>query len=83
MNPEIAAFDNLVNTLTNVYQSVRVSEETARWFLLNNKSRIIDCIHRYYQMKHLGLGVYEVRLQPPTKDNTVLVEVWKTLENGL
>jgi hypothetical protein len=83
MNPSIAGEDNLVNTLSAARHSVRVTEESARWFLLINKSRIIGGEIRYYQMKHLGLGIYEVRLLPPGKKDTVLVEIWKTVENGL
>jgi hypothetical protein len=43
----------------------------------------IDGKIRYFQMKHLGLGIYEVRLLPENRKSTVLVEVWKTVENGL
>lgn len=82
MTPEIAADDNLVNLL-DVLPSVRVTEASARWFLLTNKSRIVKGNVRFYQMKHLGLGIYEVRLLPVGKKETVLVEVWKSVENGL
>lgn len=85
MTPEIVAGDNLVNLLdgNSSLTSVRVLEDSARWFLLSNKSRIIGGNVRFYQMKHLGLGVYEVRLLPVGKKETVLVEVWKTVENAL
>lgn len=85
MTPEIAAEENLVNLLDDALSlpSVRVSQDSARWFLLINKSRIVRGNVRFYQMKHLGLGVYEVRLLPVGKRETVLVEVWKTVENNL
>lgn len=84
MTPEIESEEKLVNLLEgySTVPSVRITETSARWFLLINKSRIIKGNVRFYQMKHLGLGVYEVRLLPVGKKATVLVEVWKTEENG-
>lgn len=85
MTPEIAAEENLVNLLDGALSlpSVRVTEASARWFLLTNKSRIVKGNVRFYQMKHLGLGIYEVRLLPVGKKETVLVDIWKTVENAL
>lgn len=82
MNPEMEHDDNLVNSLLREDESVRVTTESARHFLLNNKRRVVNGNLRFYQMKHLGLGVYEVRLLPVGKKDTILVEVWKTEENG-
>lgn len=84
ITPEIAAEVYLVNLLdNNLIPSCRITEASARWFLLTNKSRIVNGNVRFYQMKHLGLGIYEVRLLPVGKKETVLVEVWKTVENNL
>lgn len=52
--------------------------------LLWNKSRVINGTVRRYQIRHIGLDIYEVRLLPVGKKDTVLVDgVWKTAENGL
>lgn len=83
MNPEMEHDDNLVNSLLREDESVRVTMESARHFLLKNKRRVVNGNVRYYQIKHIGLEVYEVRLLPVGKKATVLVEVWKTEENSL
>lgn len=84
MNPEIEHDDNLVNSLRQEDESVRVTGESARHFLLNNKRRIVNGNIRFYQIKHIGLDVFEVRLLPIGKGGggTILVNVWKTDENG-
>lgn len=85
MNCEIiAAEDKLVNTLSSDHHSVRITANTARHMLLWNKSRVINGTVRRYQIRHIGLDIYEVRLLPVGKKDTVLVDgVWKTAENGL
>lgn len=71
-----------VDGLTELNEGVRVSRESANKFLYENKVRLVDGKIHFYQMKHLGLDVYEVRLLPYGKTGTRLVDVWKTAENG-
>lgn len=82
MNPLVEADMDRVFTLQSIADSVRIERDSARKLLLENKSRIINGVVRRYQIKHIGLDVYEVRLLPVGKKATVLVEVWRTEENG-
>jgi hypothetical protein len=83
MKEKVLSYDeSRVNGLLCLDETIRVTRETANQFLYENKCRIIGGNFRYYQIKHIGLDVYEVRLLPLGKQGTVLVEVWKTAENG-
>lgn len=75
--------ESRVNGLLCMDETIRVTRETANNFLYENKCRIIGGNVRFYQIKHIGLDVYEVRLLPVGKEGTVLVNVWKTVENAL
>lgn len=84
MKEKVLSYDeSRVNGLLCMDETIRVTRETANNFLYENKCRIIGGNVRFYQIKHVGLDVYEVRLLPVGKEGTVLVNVWKTVENGL
>lgn len=74
--------ESRVNCLNGLDETIRVTRESANKFLYENRCRIIDGKIHFYQIKHVGLDVYEVRLLPYGKHSTVLVDVWKTVENG-
>jgi hypothetical protein len=85
MKEKVPSYDeSRVNGLFCMDETIRVSRESANKFLYENKCRIIGGNIRFYQIKHIGLDVYEVRLLPIGKGNggTILVNVWKTDENG-
>ena len=73
--------DYLINTTeTNEYGAivaVRTNKKIALELLLNNESTVKDGCVRYFQIKDIGLGVYEVKLRESGKINTYKVDSWE------
>jgi transcription antitermination factor NusA-like protein len=61
----------------NGVTAVRTTKEVATELLLDNVSIIRDAKIRYFQIKHIGLGVYDVKLREIDYVNTSLVENWE------
>ena len=61
----------------NGVTAVRTTKEIAWDLLMNNESIIRDGKIRYFQIKHIGLGIYEVKLRDAHEINTYLVENWE------
>lgn len=57
--------------------AVRTDKETAEIFLKDNESVIIGGTVRYFQIKHIGFSVYEIKLRPFGKVNTYVVDTWE------
>ena len=64
-------------TKYNGVTTVRTCKEIATELLLNNMSIIRGGNIRYFQIKHIGLGVYAVKLRDNNRVNTILVEDWE------
>jgi hypothetical protein len=64
-------------TKYNGVTAVRTCKEIATELLLDNVSIIRGGNIRYFQIKHIGLGVYEVKLRDDKLINTYLVENWE------
>jgi hypothetical protein len=71
----------LINTTeTNKYGAivaVRTNKKIALELLLNNESTVKNGCVRYFQIKDIGLGVYEVKLRESGKINTFKVDSWE------
>ena len=65
-------------TIYNGVTAVRTCKEIATELLLHNVSIIRGGNIRYFQIKHIGLGVYAVKLRDNNRVNTILVENWET-----
>ena len=61
----------------NGVTAVRTTKEIATELLMDNVSIIRGGNIRYFQIKHIGLGVYEVKLRDNNRVNTILVENWE------
>ena len=61
----------------NGVTAVRTTKEIAWDLLMNNESIIRDGKIRYFQIKHIGLGIYYVKLRDIDHINTFLVENWE------
>ena len=57
--------------------AVRTNRELATELLLNNTHLIKNGQVRYFQIKDIGLGVYEVKLREAGKVNTFMVTEWE------
>lgn len=55
----------------------RVEKHIAEILLFRNISVFVGGNVRYYQIKHIGLGVYEIKLRPEGKVNTYMVDSWE------
>ena len=64
-------------TKYNGVTAVRTCKKIATELLLDNVSIIRGGNIRYFQIKHIGLGVYEVKLREINHINTFLVENWQ------
>ena len=64
-------------TKYNGVTTVRTCKEIATELLLDNVSIIRGGNIRYFQIKHIGLGVYAVKLRDNNRVNTILVEDWE------
>lgn len=76
---DIKAYFVEVDELTrhNGVTTVRTTRTVAVELLLNNVSIIRGGHIRYFQIKHVGLNVYDVRLRDMLYINTFLVENWE------
>ena len=61
----------------NAVTAVRTTKEIATELLLDNVSIIRGGKIRYFQIKHIGLGVYDIKLREIDHINTFLVENWE------
>jgi hypothetical protein len=61
----------------NAVTAVRTTKEIATELLMDNGRIIRGGNIRYFQIKHIGLGVYEVKLREINHINTFLVENWQ------
>ena len=57
--------------------AVRATKFVAEELLLENSSIIKSGTVRYFQIKHIGISVYEVKLRPIGSVNTYLVSEWE------
>lgn len=73
MNLEQFTQSNVVQA-NNVRQ--RVLKDDAQYLLLSNKSIIVGGTVRYFGIRDLGLGVYEVGLLEKSAYDTRIVEKW-------
>jgi len=64
-------------TCYNGVTAVRTTKEIATELLMDNVSIIRGGKIRYFQIKHIGLGVYDVKLREINHINTFLVENWQ------
>lgn len=60
--------------LTGSAQSVRIETKLAKKWLLANKSVITGATLRFFQIRNLGLGVWEVALLPKGYRGTLMVK---------
>jgi len=76
---DLKAYFVEVDELTryNGVTAVRTTKEVATELLLDNVSIIRDAKIRYFQIKHIGLEVYAVKLRDNNRVNTILVENWE------
>ena len=63
----------------NAVTAVRTTKEIATELLLDNVSIIRGGKIRYFQIKHIGLEVYAIKLRDNNRVNTILVENWQEL----
>ena len=63
----------------NAVTAVRTTKEIATELLLDNGRIIRGGKIRYFQIKHIGLEVYAVKLRDNNRVNTILVENWQEL----
>ena len=63
----------------NAVTAVRTTKEIATELLMDNVSIIRGGKIRYFQIKHIGLEVYAVKLRDNNRVNTILVENWQEL----
>ena len=68
--------DELMNRYNGV-TAVRTTKDVATELLMDNVSIIRGGNIRCFQIKHIGLGVYEVKLRDNNRVNTILVENWE------
>ena len=61
----------------NGVTAVRTTKDVATELLMDNVSIIRGGNIRCFQIKHIGLGVYEVKLRDNNRVNTILVENWE------
>jgi len=61
----------------NGVTAVRTTKDVATELLMDNVSIIRDTKIRYFQIKHIGLEVYDVKLREINHINTFLVENWQ------
>ncbi len=61
----------------NGVTAVRTTKEIATELLMDNVSIIRGGKIRYFQIKHIGLKVYDVKLREINHINTFLVENWQ------
>ena len=61
----------------NGVTAVRTTKDVATELLLDNVSIIRGGKIRYFQIKHIGLGIYDVKLRDIDHINTFLVENWE------
>lgn len=74
--PELNSFGSVV--------TVRTTKDVAQALLLNNERIIKNGCIRYFQIRSIGLDVYEVRLFDKQYVNTHIVNSWVGVEvNGV
>jgi hypothetical protein len=61
----------------NGVTAVRTTKDVTTELLMDNVSIIRGGNIRCFQIKHIGLGVYEVKLRDNKRVNTILVENWE------
>lgn len=66
----------LLESLEEPLDSVRVKFDDAQEILLKCLFRLVGGKARFFQIKHIGLNVYEVRLLPDRWTETLFVEDW-------
>ena len=76
---DLKAYFVEVDELTrfNGVTAVRTTKEVATDLLMNNVGIIRDANLRFFQIKHIGLNVYEVKLRDINTVNTLFVENWE------
>lgn len=77
---KLSNYDNPLAALRMNVKNLRVSTDLAKeWMLCNSAVIYCGSIH-YFQVKDLGLGVWEVRLLPKEFTYTRIVKDWYILD---